>query len=341
MKTILGLLVFFVIFLGFSITEASAQISKDNAFVLEGSGYGVTEEIIRVSDLDLSIITISQSRATVNFNIEDGFISLADNEFLVKDLTGSFLREGQFMRINGSVEDLSGETVTVRFFGRLIEQSKDASIYSFTGRLNTIDDSFKIIYTSKLSKLAAITNLPTETETKQLTVHILRGSSQQGISSSYIGAYTPRTEASVVQGSDGSLRANYFSHDRITVEPGTTIKIVNNDVVSHRIVSGQGLGTHSSVVSGSVKICSEDNLKTIPKGFSIIPAGSDARGCDFTFDGRISTGPITPGSSVSVTFNDRGFYRLIDPDYPWMRIDGYVFANLDNLVLGSTKNQKN
>lgn len=331
---------FFVIFLGFSITNASAQVSPNSAFVLEGSGYGVTEEIIQVSVHDLSIITSSQSRATTNFDIEDGFISLADNEFLVKDLKGSFLREGHFIRINGSVEDNGGDSVTVRFFGRLIEESKDASIYTFTGRLNTIDESFKIIYTSKLSKLVESPNIITESEEKQLTLRILKGSSSQGIASSYIESSGTRQEATVTRGSDGALRGSYFSIDRITVEPGTTIKIINNDLVSHRLVSGQGLGTHSSVLSGAVKMCSEDTLANIPKRFSIIPEGSDAKGCDFTFDGRIATGMISPGDSVSVTFDERGFYRIIDPDYPWMRIDGYVFANLDNLVLGTTKNQQ-
>ena len=341
MKIILCLLGFFAIFLGFSISDVSAEISPNSAFVLEGSGYGVTEEMIRVSDIDLAIITSSQSRATTNFTIEDGFVSLADTEFLVKDLKGSFLREGQFIRVNGSVEDISGEIVTVRFFGRLIEESKDASIYGFTGRLNTQDESFKIIYTSKLSKLTSTTPVvPTETQEKQLTIHILKGSSSQGIASSYIESSTTRSEASITRSTDGALRASYFSHDRITVEPGTTITITNKDVVPHRIVSGQGLGTHSSVLQGKVKICSEDDLKNIPKGFSIIPAGSDARGCDFTFDGRINTGIIPPEGSVSVTFKERGFYRLLDPDYPWMKIDGYVFANLDNLVLGQTKNQQ-
>ena len=327
MKFLYGFLAFIIIFLGFSISDASAQISPNNAFVLEGSGYGVTEEIIQISDLDLAIITSSQSRATTNFNIEDGFISLADIEFLVKDLKGSFLREGHFIRINGSVEDNSGDTVTVRFFGRLIEESKDASIYSFTGRLNTIDESFKIIYTSKLSKLAETPTITTESKEKQLILRILKGSSSQGIASSYVESSST---------SDRALRGSYFSHDRLTLEPGTTIKIINNDLVPHRLVSGQGLGTHSSVLSGSVKICSEDKLQNLPKGFYIIPAGSDGRGCDFTFDGRINTGVIPPEGSISVTFEDRGFYRIIDPDYPWMKIDGYVFADLNNLVLGGT-----
>ena len=50
-------------------------------------------------------------------------------------------------------------------------------------------------------------------------------------------------------------------------------------------------------------------------------------------DGRISTGTIEPGESVTITFDDAGFYRLYDPDYPWMKIVAYVFPNTDKLDL--------
>lgn len=53
---------------------------------------------------------------------------------------------------------------------------------------------------------------------------------------------------------------------------------------------------------------------------------------------RISTGPIEPGESVTITFEDAGFYRLYDPDYPWMKIVAYVFPNSDSLILGQSNN---
>jgi len=121
-----------------------------------------------------------------------------------------------------------------------------------------------------------------------------------------------------------------------SIDPGTTITFVNDDDTSHRLVSGTG---NSNLLNG--KICSElpDN---IPEGFNYIPAGSEGRDCDFIFDGRINTGEIASGDSLTITFDDRGFYRLLDPDYPWMRIDGYVFSNLnDNLVFGEGQNLGN
>jgi hypothetical protein len=60
----------------------------------------------------------------------------------------------------------------------------------------------------------------------------------------------------------------------------------------------------------------------------------------FTPDGRISTVEISPGESISITFDDVGFYRLYDPTYPWMKIITYAFPDVDNLILGTTKNQQ-
>ena len=96
----------------------------------------------------------------------------------------------------------------------------------------------------------------------------------------------------------------YFSQDRITVEPGTTITIVNGDVVSHSVLSGK------------------ENYGD--------------RHYPFTPYGRISTGAFAPGESITVTFDDMGFYRLYDPDYPWMKIVAYVFPDSDSLILGTT-----
>jgi len=124
--------------------------------------------------------------------------------------------------------------------------------------------------------------------------------------------------------------------DRISIDPGTTITFVNDDDTSHRLVSGTG---NSNILDG--KICSE-LLDDIPEGFSYIPPGSEGRDCDFIFDGRINTEEIAPGDSITITFDDRGFYRLLDPDYPWMRIDGYVFSNLsDNSIFGEGQNLGN
>lgn len=298
MKALVFLLALIVFSSGYFINESFAEISENQAFLLEGSGFAVTEESIRTSEIDLGLSSQKQSGSTINFIIEDGFVTLDNEEFTISKLNGKFLREGQYVRINGNIESSNGFDTSISFFGRLVEESKDASVYGFTGRITTIDDSYKILYTTKLSKLSKIS--PVSTETKQsenLTIHILKGSSAL------------KTADDITPGVNSAINLRFFSNDRISVAPGATITIVNDDVASHSIISGK------------------ENY-----GDRYNP---------FEPDGRISTGTIAPGESINITFENAGFYRLYDPDYTWMKIVAYVFPTSDNLVLGKGQNLGN
>ena len=301
MNTITVLLMLFA-FSGFIFSDSFATISPNSAFTLEGSGYAVTEDTIKISEIDLVLSTQKQTGSSVKSSIEDGFITLDDQDFLATELEATILREGNYIRVNGVVESDTGDTASIRFFGRLVEESKTASVYGFTGRITIDDNDYKIIYTAKLSELSKIKTTTESKTDEKLTIHILKGSSTQGV-----GTYIDVGAASE---STSSLNLRYFSQDRISIEPGTTITIVNDDVVSHSILSGT----------------ENDN----------------DRYNQFTADGRISTDKILPGQSTNITLDNAGFYRLYDPDYQWMKIVAYVFPNIeDNVILGQGKNLGN
>jgi len=311
MKAALTLLALLVVSSGYFVNEAFAEISENQAFLLEGSGFAVTEEVIRISEIDLGLSSQDQRGSTINFLTEDGFITLDDEEFLISNLEGKFLREGKYIRINGNIESSSGFDTSISFFGRLVSESKDASVYGFTGRITTSDDTYKVIYTTKLSSLIKIDSVSENTtESDDYTLYILRGSSTQGIvpDQTVQGGRELLSEAASKQNPNDALRLRYFSLDRISVEPGSTITIVNDDVVSHSILSGK--------------------------------ENSD-RYIQYTADGRISTGEILPGESATITFDDLGFYRLYDPDYEWMGIVAYVFPASDSLIFGEGQNLGN
>ena len=309
MKLAISLLVLLVVFSGYLFNESFAEVSENQAFLLEGSGFAVTEKEIKFTEIDLGLSSQDQRGSTINFVIEDGFVTLDDEEFIISELEGKFLREGRYIRINGNVESSGGFDTTISFFGRLVAESSEASVYGFTGRITTPDDTYKIIYTTKLSTLSKIDVTPTLEESKELTIHIVRGASSQGLVDSYIDASSFLDQAINTQSASDPLRLRYFSDDRISIEPGTTITIVNNDVVSHSILSGK------------------ENYGD--------------RHNPFDPDGRISTGDVEPGDSTNITFDEAGFYRLYDPDYPWMKIVAYVFPSSDNLVLGQGQNLGN
>jgi len=293
---------------GFVFSDSFATISPNSAFTLEGSGYAITEDVIKISEIDLVLSTQKQIGSSVKSAVEDGFITLDNEDFLATELETTILREGNYIRVNGVVESETGDKASIRFFGRLVEESKNASVYGFTGRITIDDNDYKIIYAAKLSELAKITSTESKTNEK-LTIHILKGSSTQGVGT-YIDLGEVREQAIKTQSSTDSLRFRYFSQDRISIEPGTTITIVNDDVVSHSILSG-----------------------TENKG---------DRYKQFTADGRISTGEILPSQSIDITLDNAGFYRLYDPDYQWMKIVAYVFPNIEgNVILGQGKNLGN
>lgn len=295
---------------GFVFVDSFAIISPNSAFTLEGSGYAVTKDTIKTSEIDLALSTQKQTGSSVKSSIEDGFITLDDKNFLVTKLEATTLHEGKYIRINGNVESDTNGKAAIKFFGRLIEESKNASIYGFTGKITIDDKDYKIIYTAKLSELSKIKVIPTESKTdKKLIIHIAKGSSTQGIGT-YIDLVGVKQKASEIQSSTDSLRFRYFSQDRISVEPGTTITIVNDDVVSHRVFSGK------------------ENYGD--------------RYNQFTADGRVSTDKILSGESINITLDEAGFYRLYDPDYQWMKIVAYVFPNIkDNVILGQGQNLGN
>ena len=302
-----GLLALLVISSGFFINDAFAEVTENSAYLVEGSGFAVTEELIRLSEIDIGLSSHQQSGSSIDFLIEDGFITLDNEDFVISELEGKFLREGRYVRINGDIESTRGLDTTISFFGRLVEESKDAAIYGFTGRITTSNDSYKIIYTAKLSQLTRISEITTEAsiEDEMLTIRILPDSSTQGVASSYIESGQTREPR---LGDTNPIRLSYFSQDRITIEPGTTITFVNEDEVSHSIFSGK------------------ENYGD--------------RHNPFTPDGRIATAEILPGESIDITFDEMGFYRLYDPTYPWMKIVAYTFPEVDNLILGTTKNQQ-
>ena len=292
MNNIILTVLILLVFSGFTLSDSFAIVYPNSAFSLEGSGYAVSEESIKISNIDLSLTTQKQIGSSIESLIEYGFVTLNDEDFLITELKASILRDGKYIRINGIINNDIGNEASINFFGKLIEESKNASIYGFTGRITVDDYNYKIIYTSKLSELAKIKTTSTESINEKLTIHILKGSSNQGI-----GTYIDISNL------------KYFSEDRISINPETMITFVNDDTVSHSILSGKATGDRYN---------------------------------QYVSDGRISTGEILPGKSVDIILDKPGFYRLYDPKYEWMEITAYVFTNLEgNVILGQTRNLGN
>ena len=304
MKATVVLLALLVVSIGYFTNDAYAEISENQAFLLEGSGFAVTEEEIKTSEIDLGLSSQDRRGSSINFVTEDGFVTLGEDDFIISELEGKFLRDGRYIRLNGNIESSSGSETSISFFGRLIDESKDASVYGFTGRITTNDDTYKIIYTTKLTTLSKIDQVTESVTADDNVLRILKFASTQGIDENKApGQQTTGTKLA------------FFSEDRISIEPGTTITLVNDDTVTHSILSGkENYGDRHNPFTPDIEYLGVQ---------------------------RISTGPIEPGESVTITFDDTGFYRLYDPDYPWMKIVAYVFPNTEQTVFGEGQNLGN
>jgi len=322
---ILASLVFGVILLGFSFDDAYGELSANNAFLVEGSGFAVTADSIKTSQIDMAISTGNQAGSNTKIIVEDGFVTLDDDDFLITDFEGTGLREGRFLRISGTAENLDGDEISVRFFGRLIENSQEGSIYSFTGRLIDGDVSHKIVYTIKLSEFGStpISSTTSEAdESNEIVIHIKEGAGNVE-NLTYIDVGQP-------------IRASPYTVDRIAIEPGATITWINDDTVSHSISSGSGLGSSNRASQGAVVICDEEESPIETRiGDDHSGVSFRANNCTFTLDGRINSGEILPGESWSVTIEEPGFYRLADIDYIYMTSVIYAFPNIDSIIIGT------
>jgi plastocyanin len=297
-------LVLGLFFIGISFEEANAQLVSNQAFLIEGSGFAVTEKSIKTSQIDLLMSSGNQIGSTTRITIEDGFVTMDEIDFTVTDITGSILREGRFIRLVGTAENTIGAEVTISLFGKLVQNTDEGSIYSFSGKITQGSESNKIIYTTKISTLGGgIPSTPTpstsSTEAKdgEIVIHIA-----EGAAAPYSFDYTAQ---------DYIQQKTLYTPNRISTIPGTTLTFVNDDTVSHNISSGKR-DTNSRGGGGTTGVS------------PYIP------------DGRIDSGNILPGKSWSVTVEDIGFIALFDKDYPYMTIDVVVFPDIESDIIKKT-----
>jgi plastocyanin len=308
--------------IGLLTQQTHAQIVSNNAFSLEGAGFAVTEDSLQTSQLDLFLSTTTKTTRDTNFVVDDGIITLNNEDYIATDLSGTILRDGRFIRLQGTAENPSGGEITLQFFGRLIEKSAQGSVYGFTGSLTQDDSSSKIIYTTKVSTFEKITKTTQTTKPANIIIHILKGSSD------------PSSTTYKDKLGQTYTTFSYYSNSRITLTPGTTITFVNDDTISHSVTSGSGLGQNSryteATTGGKQFACEGDTSKIRDSGYSYVQ-----KNCIFVIDGRVKSGSIQPGGQWSVTINEMGFYRLVDIDYPWMELVIYAFPQSSSVTIGT------
>lgn len=305
-----------------SALPAAAAAAPNGTYYVEGVGYAAAGESSYPSQFGL---VVSPGPAAAggrsDLAVDGGVVSFRGVDYSASRLSGSLLRGGDLIRISGTASDRSGGSIELGIFGKLVQDGgRGGSMYLFTGRITDGGTAYKALYSSRTQAIGGDAGTPGDPDgpaqrqqsmppaqdgQPAAALRILPGSSDPGL-----GSHSDRTGSSM-----SAATTAYFDPTRLSVEPGSSVSIINEDSVAHLLVSGKASGSPGR---GAFVLCSE-SPGDLPPGFK--PALS---GCTFTMDGRINTGKIAPGSSATAVFADRGIYRLTDPNYPWMSLD--VFA---------------
>ena len=233
---IILLIAFSGILLGSSLQHADSQLIPNDTYLLQGNGFSVTEDSIDNSALDLQFSTGKLVNNRIKLTLQDGVISFGNIDYIASTgWTGMMLNQGRFLSLSGNAENIDGDKISLSLLGRLVQNSKDGSVYSVTGKITKDDESTKLVYSVKVSGSGTVTTKQETTKEKTIQVNILSG-------------------ASNIQ------NIKYYSLPTIEITTGTSVVWKNDDSVPHRIMSGIASFSHGKPFKPDGKIDSGNIL---------------------------------------------------------------------------------
>ncbi len=205
------------VLLASSLQQADSELLASGKYLLQGSGFAATEESVDDSELDLQFSTGKLVNTRMKVTLQDGLVSLGNDDYVASTgWTGTVLSNGRFISLSGNAENIDGDRISLSLLARLVQNSKDASVYTVTGKITKDGESTKLVYNAKVIGSTIFKETPTQQETpkeKTVQINILSGASNPG-------------------------NVRYYSLPTVQITPGTTIIWKNDDTVSHRIMSG-------------------------------------------------------------------------------------------------------
>src|SRR3990172_7805892 len=211
--------------------QADAKLLPDGIYLLQGNGFVISKDAIDDSELDLQFFTNKLVSNKIKLKLKDGVVSISNDDYIASSgWTGTTLSDGRFLRLAGNVENSEGNKISTSLFGRLVEDSDDGIVYSFTGKLKTNDESMKLVYIVKIVG-SPVVHIEEEKPSQEKT-----------------------TQINILPGSSNPGSIKYYSPNTITIITGTTIVWKNEDSVSHTILSGISQFSHGKPFKPDDKI---------------------------------------------------------------------------------------
>ncbi|MGQ0606441.1 MAG: cupredoxin domain-containing protein [Candidatus Nitrosotenuis sp.] len=241
--------------------------------------------------------------AVSSSKISDSSVEITFSITQTKTKTSFALQDGVIMidqkTLNAS--DFTGSILQngklFKFSSKAIDPSGKQYTLNIIGKLvdKTTTDSIYTLTGTLTDSSKKVTKLVYTGKVSEFIVKPIDKTSKSDVTIKILkGASSP--ELVTYKNQISGFKFNFVSEDRITIAPGGTITFVNEDDTTHSLKSGTF----------------DNNSKQITKN-------------SFVSDNKISSGNIEPGKSWSVTFDERGFFRLFDEKYQHINITVFVF----------------
>ncbi len=276
-----------------SLPIAHSDVSSNNKYLLQGSGYVSGAQTVFDSTIAFQITTGVQEGSNTLATLDNGLATIAGDSYLSNGIWQTLiLRDGKYLIIVGDAQDQSGNKIHLDLFGRVIDNNPNGALYTITGKI-TGSETMRVIFSAKVTSVNSPTSSPVtnQTTSNQPPPGILK--------------ITILTDAHSID------NQQYFSPSITNLAPGSTIVWTNNDSVPHRIMSG--------IASAMIRNQSAPTFESDGKIDSgIIPPGQSFQFTLKSFDFSSFLNPAVAkylGLSQSYTAGDITFF---DPNYGWM-----------------------
>jgi len=266
-----------------SLPNAYSDFSSDKKYLIQASGYLTGTQTIYDSTLALQLNTSTWAGSNLLATLDNGVVTIADDNYLNSGTWQStILRYGKYFVITGDSQDLSGNTIHLNLFGRIVDSNQEGSIYSISGKI-TGAETLKVAYSAKVTTVNVITTQPSPTTQP--------GNQPTPTQPSQIKT----VQMTIVQGASNMKTGQLLSPSAAQITPGSTVIFKNNDSVPHELMSGRiTITTQGSKGTPTV---------SVPQ---------------FTADGLIDTGMMAPEQTYQITINSIGTISIFDPTYTWI-----------------------
>jgi len=142
-------------FIAFHFIPAHADFLPDKKYLIQAFGYLTGKHAIYDSTLALQLGTSGQSGSNLLSTLDVGVVTIADANYLNSGVwQATMLRDGKYLVISGDAKDVSGNTIHLNLFGKLIDSNQDGSVYRITGKI-TATETMKVIFSAKVTLLVS------------------------------------------------------------------------------------------------------------------------------------------------------------------------------------------